>query len=90
MMPPDKICSYQALAQAIAELRALTAEGRWEEAARVMSSLAERARELPAADVSDRDAIEGALSILARLTEQVRPLHDDPKQLLLVMEAETD
>lgn len=82
MMPLLKVSSYQALANAISELRSMTSEGHWEDAAAAMRLLADRAQELPAAHDSDREAIEGALSILARLSEQLRPLHENPASLL--------
>jgi len=90
MMPPDQVCSYQALALAIAELRTLSGEGRWEDAASAMSSLAAHVRDLPAAHDSDRSAIEGALDILARLTEQVRSLREDPTQLIVELDSEAE
>jgi len=89
MTPLLKVSSYQSLANAISELRSMTSEGRWEDAAAAMSLLADRVLELPAAHDSDREAIEGALSILARLSEQLRPLHEDPASLLSTLGAGT-
>ncbi|MDR3087266.1 MAG: hypothetical protein LBU45_04870 [Azoarcus sp.] len=68
------VSSYQTLAREISVLEPLAGAGRLEEAAGVMSALAARLEELPAARESDRAAIEHALARLAALDERLRPL----------------